>query len=79
METFEYRFTRIGEVILAANHDMQVVLNAEKRTTLGDPTFPGTRPIARIGLRKDRDLGLKNVPAIFRRWTMALGENMAIP
>jgi len=79
METFEYRFTRIGEVILATNHDVHVVLNAEKRTTLGDPTLPGTRPIARMGLRKDRNLGLQNVPAVFRRWIMALCENMAIP
>jgi hypothetical protein len=79
VETFEYRFTRIGEVILAANHDVHVVLNAEKRTTLGDPTLPGTRPIAQIGLLKDRNLSLQNVPAVFRRWTTALGENMTIP
>lgn len=79
METFEYRFTRIGEVILAANHDVHVVLNAEKRTALGDPTLPGTRPIAHIGLLKDWNFGLQNVPAVFRRWTMTLGENMAIP
>ena len=46
METFEYRFIRIGKIVLAMNYDVHVVLDGEKRTTLGEPSLPGTRPIA---------------------------------
>lgn len=59
-------------------HDVQVVPNAEKRTTLGKPSLPDTSPIAQIGLRKNRNFGLQNVP-ILVRWILALSENMAIP
>ena len=80
METFfKYRFSRIGGLILAANHDMHVVLNAEKRTTLGDPSLLRARPIAHVRLRKNRNLGLQSVPVVLRRRVMAQGEDITIP
>ena len=79
METFEHRFIRIGKIVLAMNYDVHVVLDGEKRTTLGEPSLPGTRPIAQMGLRQNRNLGLQNVPVIFIRWTLGLGKNMAAP
>lgn len=79
METFEYRFCRIGKVILAANRDMHVVLNAEKWTTLGDPSLPRTRPVVHIGLRKNRNIGFQSVPVVLGSRIMARHENMAVP
>lgn len=74
VEAFEYCF--ISEIILAVNDYVHVVLDAEKRTALGDPSLPSSRPITEMGFCEYRNLGFQNIPVVFRRRAMAQVENM---